>query len=153
MSTTKYLIGSVSSGTMRPEDLLPAFADLLAELDTENRYESLREDCDSYRVPLAEGHLNDDGIEAVSEIIGDLFDALNDYAAPYMYFGAHPGDGSDYGFWVSESLESDFDGLKVSDLSEVPDDYSGEVLHVNDHGNVSLYAADNGKLTEIWEIV
>lgn len=82
-----------------------------------------------------------------------LFDALDECAPPYFYFGSHPGDGADYGFWLSEEALQDFDGLKVSDLSEVPSDYSGEVLHVNDHGNTSLYAADNGKLEAIWEIV
>jgi len=61
--------------------------------------------------------------------------------------------GSYYGFWLSESFEADFDGLKVSDTSEVPADYSGEVLHVNDHGNATLYAASAGALTEIWSVV
>ena len=47
----------------------------------------------------------------------------------------------------------DFDGLKVSDTGDVPADYSGEVLHINDHGNMTLYSAERGKLTEIWSIV
>jgi hypothetical protein len=46
--------------------------------------------------------------------------------------------------WMSDM--DDFDGLRVSDTSEVPDDYSGEVLHVNDHGNATLYVADNGSI-------
>lgn len=54
---------------------------------------------------------------------------------------------------VSESWEDDFDGLKVSDLSEVPKDYRGEVAVVNDHGNVTLYVKSARKLTEIWSIV
>lgn len=50
--------------------------------------------------------------------------------------------------------EGQFDGLKVSDLSEVPEEYEGEILHVNDHGNVTLYVQDDcGDLTEIGSIV
>jgi len=39
-----------------------------------------------------------------------LFDAMNEYAPEGFYFGAHPGDGADYGFWLSESFVEDFDG-------------------------------------------
>lgn len=82
-----------------------------------------------------------------------LFDALDHYALPGFYFGAHPGDGSDYGYWLSESFVEDFDELKVADLSEVPKGYRGSLLHVNDHGNVSLYTASRGRLREVWAIV
>lgn len=44
----------------------------------------------------------------------------------------------------------EFEGLVVDDLSEVPGRFAGEVLHVNDHGNVTLYRAfKNGSLHEI----
>jgi hypothetical protein len=33
----------------------------------------------------------------------------------------------------------EFDGKCVNDLSELPHGYKGLALHVNDHGNVSLY--------------
>ena len=82
-----------------------------------------------------------------------LFDALNEYAPSYFYFGAHPGDGSDYGYWLSECFAEDFDGMKVSDLSEVPTGFSGEVLKVNDHGNMTLYAYSRGRGREVWGIV
>jgi len=35
----------------------------------------------------------------------------------------------------------------------VPADYCGEVLHVNDHGNATLYAAERGQLSEVWSVV
>ena len=82
-----------------------------------------------------------------------LFDALEAYCLPYFYFGAHPGDGADYGYWLSDEWEQGFDGLKVSDTSEVPRDYTGEVLLVNDHGNMTLYACTRGRLREVWAIV
>ena len=82
------------------------------------------------------------------------FNALEEYAPSYFYFGSHPGDGADYGFWLSESWSEDFEGLKVSDLSDVPSDYYGELAVINDHGNVSLYyRARNNRLVEVWSIV
>lgn len=144
-------IGSISSGTMREEDLIPAFLSELqsqkpckqahkklireieARMESENYYESEDEDSTF-------------DLEA-------LFDALNEYAPPYFYFGAHPGDGADYGYWLTEGFVEEFDGLKVNDTSEVPKGYRGEVLHVNDHGNVTLYVANRLGLHEVWGIV
>jgi hypothetical protein len=133
--------GSISCGTMLPEDLIPAFE---YELNLCNTDHPLLKEIDK---------LEDYKSEEADEILQELFDALNEYAPAYGYFGSHPGDGADYGFWLSETIEEDFDGLKVDDTSEVPSDYSGEVLHVNDHGNCTLYVADHGKLTEVWAVV
>jgi hypothetical protein len=165
---SKYPIGTISHGTMRDQDLLESFANELEYLakinnvlpnyieliNESNRYaEFLRE----YENQLWKPHhvkIRNSILDTISFIINeDLFDALNSFAAPYMYFGSHVGDGSDYGFWIMENIEYDFDGLKVSDTSEVPEDYTGEVLHVNDHGNMTLYTSENGKLTEVWGVV
>lgn len=44
----------------------------------------------------------------------------------------------------------EYEGLQVTDLSDVPEGYKGEVLEVNDHGNVTLYRCfKNGNLREI----
>lgn len=40
-----------------------------------------------------------------------------------------------------EQSRREFDGECVNDLSEVSKGYRGLVLHVNDHGNVTLYMA------------
>jgi hypothetical protein len=40
--------------------------------------------------------------------------------------------------------------LRVDDLADVPSDWRGPVLLVNDHGNATLYDAAG---TEIWGIV
>jgi hypothetical protein len=91
--------------------------------------------------------------DASIDLSEGLFDALDSYALPYFYFGAHPGDGADYGFWLSEEWEMCFDGLKVADLDEVPKGYSGEVMHVSDHGNLTLYNYSRGRGREVWSIV
>jgi hypothetical protein len=149
--------GTISHATLRDEDLLAAFADELEYQVQRNADEWCSEDGRKERDRLmdliAEARDDVDSDEA-GEIVNELQDALNAFAPPYAYFGAHEGDGSDFGFWISsDAIDSAFDGLKVNDTSEVPADYSGEVLHVNDHGNYTLYAANKGKLTEVWSVV
>jgi hypothetical protein len=152
MNTQNYIIGSVSSATMRPEDLIPCFMDTLAEFD-KVQAGGLREEYADMLERLGTDDATDEDMESADYLLEALFDRLDTFAAPYFYFGSHPGDGADYGFWLAEDALQDFDGLKVSDTSEVPADYSGEVLHVNDHGNTTLYSAENGTLTEVWAIV
>lgn len=135
-------IGSISSGTLRSEDLIPALhGELEYQYSPEDR-EALAGVWNTYNAILDEcwgdnGELIES--EHDGEIVDDLISALDTFSPPYCYFGAHEGDGADFGYWPSRNAIEDFDGLRVSDLSEVPEDYSGEVLHVNDHGNVSIY--------------
>lgn len=152
---TRYAsFGSVSHGTMLTEDLLGSLSD---ELAYQLRRQSTRFPRKSYRKLINEAQRligrypeGDTG----SDLVDELFDALNGFAPPYAYFGANEGDGSDYGYWLSSNVAEDFDGLKVDNTSEVPRDYRGEVLHVNDHGNVSLYVANGrGKLRSVWAVV
>ncbi len=153
-----YPIGSVSCGTMREEDLIPGFC---WELNNLARYgrgavtvKRRREHIKlvrqiEKRMEAEEYYESEDSgwdLEA-------LFGALEEYAGPYFYFGSHPGDGADYGFWLSEGWDQDFDGLKVGDLSEVPAKYRGEVLHVSDHGNATLYVKTSRAIREVWSIV
>lgn len=146
MSKFKYGdIGTVSHGTMRSEDLIPEFCSELRYLG--HRSKVLTEiERESEKPGYYESEDSDYDLES-------LFDMLQDHALPYFYFGAHVGDGSDYGFWLIENFEYDFDGLKVEDLSDVPTGYSGEVAVINDHGNVTLYTFKHGHKKEIWSIV
>lgn len=142
--------GSVSSGTMA-SDLIPDFAWELARLHKANgasnaHHAGLLLDAEAYDPDTTDQ-------DTADAILDELFDALNDYAPPYFYFGANEGDGEDYGFWLSPSLPQEFDGLKLSDLADIPDDYSGSALVINDHGNMSLYTVTDGKTSEVWAIV
>ena len=84
--------GTLIHGTMRAEDLIPAF---LAECDRLNVILSTTDRL------TAELHTFGDP-EQESEVIAMLMDQLN-LAAPFgHYFGANIGDGSDYGFWLTE---------------------------------------------------
>jgi hypothetical protein len=145
----KAEIGTISHCTMREEDLIPAFIDELIRLNN-NKHE--------YKSIINEGkkiiEKGEYDTEYTSIFLNEtLWDALNNFSPPYMYFGCTEGDGSDYGFWIYNDIDNDFDGLRVNDLSEVPKNHSGEVLHINDHGNMILYTCSRGKLKEIWAIV
>ena len=96
-------LGTVSHGTMREEDLIPCFADLLEELAKKaNRLEdfaTLLQEAGAY----IEG-VKDETVDP-SDILNDLFDALEEFAPESCYFGANEGDGSDYGFWAIDGEE------------------------------------------------
>jgi hypothetical protein len=142
-------IGSVSTATMRVEDLIPAFISELESmrpLKREHR-KMIRE---IKRAMRKADYF--DSEEASFDLNEGLFDALDEYALPYFYFGSHPGDGADYGFWLSEDWQESFDGITVHDMSEVPKGYSGEVMHESDHGNLTLYFCRRGRCREVWSI-
>lgn len=150
-------MGSVSSGTMQERDLIPAFLDELDWQVRRNKARGYLKEINRIR-RAADKEITEElddyfTSEDASFDLEYLFDALNDFSARYFYFGSHMGDGADYGYWLSEDFEYDFDGLKVEDLSEVPKDYRGEVLHINDHGNMTLYVKNSHGFKEIWGIV
>ena len=90
---TADFTGTVLRATTRPEDMIPAFMQVLEKYWPEKAsrlkkmynwnesfdYES--DDCDYF--------------------IEDLFDALDQVAPPGHYFGSHP---ADYGFWPVEDM-------------------------------------------------
>lgn len=100
--------GSISHGTMRPQDVLPALLDALREYD---------EDAYSQCLNLIPAHAAEDEyaewwVEEAPGHVESLFDSLNDCAPSGLYFGGHPGDGSDYGFWMSEEDASELAQLE-----------------------------------------
>lgn len=100
----KAEIGSVSSGTMRREDLVPCFLGVLEDLadgatDLTSAITSRIEfaDNDENYYDYYESDVSGFDLE-------ELSDALAEYAPKNCYFGAHCGDGADYGFWPFEDL-------------------------------------------------
>ena len=195
-----YPMGSISSGTMRAEDLIPTLASELEYRAKHDKHVAFKTrkthmqlaqlidkciagDCDhEHMEDCPDSADNYYQSEAADNDLESLFDALDAYSAPYFYFGSHPGNGADYGYWLSESWDEDFLGnpglafalresaqyralhgagdidpmppaIKVSDLSEVPSWFRGEVAVVNDHGNVTLYVKTSRALREIWSVV
>ena len=163
-------LGSISSDTLRTQDLLSAFISALEGLMLVNgEYFSRPENfAERDRLLGAIGEAQDcfteDGDEiepAKEEEAGELvnetlFDALQSFAPPYTYFSAHPGDGADFGFWLSdiEDIRDQVEFVSSKEQEYPPSDFRGEWLHVNDHGNCTLYVrvADD-RDNEIWSVV
>jgi hypothetical protein len=154
-------LGTISHGTLRTEDLLDTFASELEDLVQRNAKEWCsaqgRIRRDTYMELIGEAQdldVENDDDDIGSELLMQLEDSLQDFAAPYSHFGSHEGDGSDYGFWPDFDALAMDDVLKVSDLAEVPANTVCEVMLVNDHGNVTLYTANgDGTFTELWSCV
>jgi hypothetical protein len=143
-------LGSVSHGTMRIEDLLATFA---SELEYQLKRQPKSFKRAGFRKLINEARRVGPETERAQFVLDALFDALDEFSPPYGYFGALEGDGADYGFWLSHGVAEEFDGLKVADTGDVPRSYRGEVLHINDHGNMTLYVATSRGLREIWGVV
>lgn len=91
---------TVIHATLRPQDLIPAFLNVLKDTP---EYEQLvannavfpsyaQEDDDSE-------WWNSEDCAILNE---ELFNVLNQYAPEGYYFGSHQGDGSDFGYWKEE---------------------------------------------------
>lgn len=160
-SKTKVQLGSVSHGTMRAEDLIPCFIGVLhasGKRALANKYEREYNSLDME---------TSDGQDIAADILSDLFDALDGQSPDYTTFGAHEGDGADYGFWPSwDAIEKDahrsrddsgrLELVKVPDMSRAPVANASApkyVLNVNNHGNATLYRHAGHRWVEIWSVV
>jgi len=128
----QFELGSISTGTLRPEDLLPTFA---RELE--------RHAPDHAFVHEANATLVYDDGDA-SELINEIQDELQNYCPPFVTFGAHPGDGADFGFWpdmdrLNEALRWERDHYPDDSVpDELTLDDDGVIVQISDHGNVTV---------------
>lgn len=150
-------IGSIIRGSMLEEDLIPTLMAELEDLDPKAA-RKLREQEVRWEVLSFE----DEYRARCYWLMDKLFYALNECAPPLCYFGEHPKDSSDFGFWFSE--DTILDAIYDEEIL-VTEDYKSEIqftdvkfplngyeycLHVNDHGNITLYDKDGN---EVWSIV
>ena len=109
---------SISHGTLRTADLLSAFigelenltllnGDWLAMPENHNVRNLLSGLIGQAQDMFAEdGESIEEGKEEQADwLLESLYEALDSFAPEGFYFGAHPGDGSDFGFWPIESEE------------------------------------------------
>lgn len=183
-----HKIGSISTGTLRTEDLLSTFASTLERLILINGDYFAKPENFSERDRLnalvgeAQDAFGDDGETLTEEgetngpeIVDSLIDALQEFAPSFCTFGAHVGDGADFGFWpdvdaAREGVEfvsfKNHDAARRAGVETDKDDpaypaptFRGEWLHVNDHGNATLYLRTghpNAPLftdRELWSVV
>lgn len=141
-------LGTIISGTMRAEYLIPAFSGELRRL--------AGNDAAALALCNRADRLEDYESEEAETILDELSTELNNYALPYCYFGARRDDLADYGFWVYTDdlvdMVIDDGGRVVSDLFEDMAGHCGHVLLINERGDYSLFYLENGELTEIWSI-
>jgi len=100
-ATNKFPVEiSVSHGTLRNQDLIPAFLEAVSHLAP-----AVYEQMTMGIFPAVPQYAQEDDdhewwyTETAYWVLEQLDDVLNDYAPDGYYFGAHEGDGSDFGFW------------------------------------------------------
>ena len=152
----QFQLGSISTGTLRTEDLLPAFAYTLGAL-AHNPISNTSVFKSEAMAEIWQGAIDiintpDDIHLDIHEVIDELQDALQEYCPPFVYFGTLEGDGADFGFWP------DMDGLRDAtgdgsfeqvfgehELSE-----HGIILNVTDHSEFVVMDMERNVL---WSVV
>jgi len=141
MTTTKpFQLGSISTGTLKTEDLIEAFATALITLGSEPP--TVVQDETKF----------DDELHSHHGWLGELEARLVETCPPFVYFGAHPGDGSDFGFWpdwdqLNETVRwagKSF-GPGMHDVT-----WDDTIIHLNDDGDVTVMDLDRNV---IWSTV
>ena len=147
-----FQLGSISTGTLRNQDLIPA---MLNTLDTLVDKGTLECTCKKLECLELVEYWNGHSGEVVcadedsdywqsdnsSYDLEVLTDALQECCPPYVHFGTNEGDGADFGFWPDmDRLTADlFWGsyrYKNEEYQLLPDE--GILVHINDHGNVTV---------------
>jgi len=128
-------LGSISTGTLRTEDLLDA---VIGEV------EYLFKNWGEMNAALRKAYndakaVTDYDSDDAGYILDELIDALNEYAPAHVSLGMHPGDGADLGWWPT-----DFDGCDTVTIYP----FRGErtfvdtecklFVEINDHGNTTV---------------
>lgn len=149
------MFGTVISGTLIPMDLLEAFSGELNFRSTNGANARLIVDAESL---LAEGDEADE--QEVAWMLDSLQDALNDVAVTegweFTFFGTHPGDASDFGFWPDwEEIEFQRTDGELRSGEDLPNEAAdGEhFLQVNERGNTTLFVREGFGWTEVWSVV
>jgi hypothetical protein len=160
--------GSVSEGTLKQDELLMKFLHTLQWHMMQNKEALALPESDDTRNWLLQierdaqacfdedGNLIPEKEDDACELITALSDALETFAPPYSYFGAHVGDGADFGFWPidPEEIKEQVEFSSRVDQEYPAADFRGEWLHINERGNCTLYVREeNGADREIWSLV
>ena len=135
----EFQLGSISTGTLRTQDLLEAFHSTIAASGTPP---ALAED----------GYIDGGEPYSAGELLEVYTEQLESLCPPFVYFGTLEGDGADFGFWV------DWDRLNearqnIGMASESDEEILKEdnvIVQVSDHGNVTVMDMERNI---IWSVV
>jgi hypothetical protein len=151
---TQFQLGSISTGTLRPEDLLKAF---LPYLNKENEHaqeaqavlERIATDTWPPGIDNLEQYLTEFN---TSELLDIIMDELQELCPPFVCFGTLEGDGADFGFWVDwDRLNEAMQNIGMA--SESDEEILKEdnvIVQVSDHGNVTVMDMERNV---IWSVV
>jgi hypothetical protein len=153
---TTLAIGSISNGTLRAEDLIPAMLDALEPLRLTRAERNIIQ-----RARIQHDYLEQDREAELDESLTDLYTIADDHCPDYCYCGATEGDGAEIGVWPNhDSIADDIHGGTIRACTDcnVPDDPPGDTdqthAHcVNDHGNSTLYRRAGRRWVECWSVV
>lgn len=91
--------GSVSEATLVARDILESILRFLGAASESAAVE--------LSVQIAHAERARDADDEIDYLLEEVTDALSEAAPDGMYFGSHPGDGADFGFWWEEQEERD----------------------------------------------
>jgi len=95
-----WIGSSISHGTLRYEELIPAFEAVLGTAGVEYDHPPSVD-----KLLLGQALTHDEQDEIEFYLNETLFDLIDGIAPEGTFFGSHPGDGADFGFWESEEAE------------------------------------------------
>lgn len=152
----KFSLGSISHGTLKPSDLIPEFVSECYRRNPKmatwgEDVAELHNVCMRALDVVSEDGFTDAfyGSDYATDMVETLIDALNRDLPPFWFFGTHPGDGSDFGYWFdSEAFEDACAGGEVVKVPQLPasaTEFAREFPEasyaavISDHGNIDLY--------------
>ena len=155
---SQFQLGSISTGTLRTQDLLPVFLETFIALGG-NVPSDL--ECGAYIEylnwpnPETTACNEDDKFWDSEDAMWDmeaLTNGLNNLCPPFVYFGTLEGDGADFGFWPDmEALNEAMQNMGMaSESDEEILAEEGVIVQVSDHGNVTVMDIDRNV---IWSVV
>ncbi len=157
----KQKIGSIISGTSRPQDLIPAFLATLKEVLHPTviiRRNGTHEASDRVETRIAE--LESNYPECYGDILQIAYDLnwlreeLWNESPAYMTFEKHPDREEDFGYWLISGWRTDLEaggGLVVHDLNDIPFGHKSDVILVLPE-KLICFAHDCGRQQIYWEM-
>jgi hypothetical protein len=129
MSIKLNQIGTVSHGTLRPEDLAPAFLEFGRSIKAD--IYGYDKDVDA----IVNGTYEDDP----NEVVAFLMDAIGAALPDFLYFGSIEGDGSDFGVFAVDGISEDLLGaLLIVEMAAEGDSNDNEIAALRNALDIAL---------------
>lgn len=103
-------IGTISSGTLRPEDLIPAYISALEDLRLRKADRlTLNKARRAFEANSTENEDVEDEPAFFGELVDELAKLAESYAPDYCYVGSTEGDGAEIGCWpmIPDAFDED----------------------------------------------